>query len=386
MTKRFTNDQYIGLVKSRFKGKFNYDKTEYTGRRNNVTVTCKRHGDFEMNAGSLLVATHGCSECGSEALQKQFLERANKIHGSRYSYEKVKFVATQKKVEIICSKHGSFFTTPETHINKKGGCPLCFQERNGFSQQEWIAKVKLIHGSKYDYSEVEYIHGEKLVKIICPDHGIFEQRGRSHLEGCGCPQCHIFSRRLTKEKFIEQAKKIHGDTYDYSKVVFITTKDNVELECRKHGSFWIRPNAHTASRGGCPRCKESKGETRVRTFLEKHEIEFVQEFKIPTHGYRYDFYVPEYKMLIEFHGNQHFKPVQLFGGERYFKETVRNDKAKEKLAKRLGFYLHTLNFRQMKDNGVEVNLEMALRHCGHVFKDNITITSNNGPRRMETSY
>lgn len=55
--------------------------------------------------------------------------------------------------------------------------------------EEIIQEAKLIHGQRYDYSKVEYIGVHKNVNIICPLHGEFWQTPHSHLKGCGCIEC-----------------------------------------------------------------------------------------------------------------------------------------------------------------------------------------------------
>lgn len=75
-----------------------------------------------------------------------------------------------------------------------------------------------------------------------------------------------------------------------------------------------------------------------------------------------------------------------FGGELYFKETIKNDEAKRALAKERGFYLLELSYTQMENNGIEITLEMALRYNGHVFDESITISKPCGPRRIETFF
>ena len=84
--------------------------------------------------------------------------------------------------------------------------------------QEFIEKAKKIHGDKYDYSKVEYIKSGLKVCIICPKHGEFWQIANSHLQGQGCPECNSRNKPITKEYFVQQAIKIHGNRYDYSKV------------------------------------------------------------------------------------------------------------------------------------------------------------------------
>ena len=108
--------------------------------------------------------------------------------------------------------------------------------------KEFIEKAKRIHGDKYDYSKVKYVNNRTKVCIICPEHGEFWQRPTSHLKGCICYRCSQKAKAKKQKKsstneFIEKAKKIHGDKYDYSKVEYINAKTKVCIICPEHGEF-----------------------------------------------------------------------------------------------------------------------------------------------------
>ncbi len=128
--------------------------------------------------------------------------------------------------------------------------------------EEFIKKAQEVHGDKYDYSQTVYLGTLDNVRIICPEHGEFLQAPHHHLRGSGCPKCgrirSDFLRRRTNQSFIEQAKLIHGDRYDYSKVEYINGKTPVILVCPKHGDFKIIPNKHIHRHQGCPLCSEEK--------------------------------------------------------------------------------------------------------------------------------
>ena len=101
--------------------------------------------------------------------------------------------------------------------------------------EDFISKAIAVHGEKYDYSKVEYVNTLTKVTIICPIHGVFEQRPKVHLGGCGCPYCGSSSR--TTETFIKAARRVHGDKYDYSKVKYINSYTEVTIICPNHGEF-----------------------------------------------------------------------------------------------------------------------------------------------------
>ena len=96
-------------------------------------------------------------------------------------------------------------------------------------------------------------------------------------------------RRITKEQFIEKAKEIHGDKYDYTKVEYVNNKTKICIICPKHGEFWMRPNNHLSSVQGCPKCGTEKTH-----FLQKHTAqEFIKRAR-KVHGDKYDYSKVEY--------------------------------------------------------------------------------------------
>lgn len=177
------------------------------------------------------------------------------------------------------------------------------------------------------------------------------------------------SKAVSKPKrtFLKKALKRYGNRYDYDQVVYRKPKTRVTIICRQHGPFMVTPKEHLNGLA-CGKCKESKGETRVRLFLEKHGIDHVQEHRILPFHYRYDFYVPSLKVLIEYHGQQHYMPVVIFGGEEGFKQTKKRDKAKRELAESSGLTLIALSYRGSLSNNLERILKARLACLGHVFK------------------
>lgn len=245
--------------------KYNYDKVDYKNHKTKVIITCPIHGDFKQIAGQHLKG-HGCPKCGGcgRYTTESFIEEAREVHGDKYNYSEAEYITAHKHLIIICPKHGEFKMSPTAHLTGSG-CKLCgyesASEKQTSNTEEFIAKAKAIHGDKFDYSLVDYKRNSMKVKIICPTHGIFEQTVSDHLSGYGCNQCGIEAtadaRRKTTEQFIEEAKAIHGDTYDYSLVDYVTAKDKVTIICKKHGEFTQNPHHHVKRGHGCIQCAES---------------------------------------------------------------------------------------------------------------------------------
>ena len=312
--------------------KYDYSKVDYKNNKTKVCISCKEHGEFWIRPDHHLQG-QGCPKCGGtkKLTTKEFEEKSNLIHKFKYDYSKVEYKNNETKVCIICPIHGEFWQTPHAHLGGQG-CQCC----NGnikLSVLEFIKKATEIHNNKYDYSKVKYVDYDTKVCIICPIHGEFWQTPHAHLGGQGCPKCSK-NYKLDNETFIENAKKIHGDKYDYSKVEYLNSEIKVCIICSKHGEFWQTPHNHLNGQG-CPYCNASKLEEKVKKLLEENNIEFIRGktfewLKNNRHLYL-DFYLPKYNIAIECHGEQHFENVDFFGGTKEFIKRIKLDSLKYRL-------------------------------------------------------
>ena len=214
----------------------------------------------------------------------EFIDKAKQIHGNKYDYSNVEYVNAHTKVCIICPEHGEFWQTPNGHLNGKN-CPTCGYVKRGDKQRHnnflFIEQAKKVHGDKYDYSKVEYVNNHTKVCIICPEHGEFWQLPTNHLKGQGCAKCLELVDGV--QSFINKAKKVHGDKYDYSKVEYINTKTKVCIICPEHGEFWQTPNNHLNGKG-CSEC----GNLKIRKSKLKSQKLFIEQAH-KIHGDRYNY-------------------------------------------------------------------------------------------------
>ena len=220
---------------------------------------------------------------------KEFIEKAKAVHNDRYDYSKVEYINAHTKVCIICPEHGEFWQTPNnhTHKTKPKGCPKC-AGKLVTNTKEFVNKAKTVHNNRYDYSKVEYVNTSTPVCIICPIHGEFWQTPNRHLNGTNCPKCSHQSYKHTTESFIEEAKKVHGDKYDYSKVEYVNSHTKVCIICPEHGEFWQTPTNHMKGRG-CPSCKAAK----ISDMRISSREDFIKK-AIKVHGNKYDYSKVEY--------------------------------------------------------------------------------------------
>ena len=139
--------------------------------------------------------------------------------------------------------------------------------------EEFISRARRVHGNKYDYALVEYSLTRMPVKIICRDHGEFEQKPTKHLDGHGCKTCGRLAaanaRRLNAEEFIAKAKRVHGDKYDYSLVSYARNNLPVTIVCPAHGEFEQKPQSHLQG-SGCRKCADAGEEVGADIPKETH--------------------------------------------------------------------------------------------------------------------
>lgn len=212
---------------------------------------------------------------------EDFIKKARLVHDDKYDYSKTVYDGAFVKVYVICPTHGEFKQRANDH--KQGnGCPKCAREESSQGQrnskEQFISKAKTVHGDRYDYSSSNYTSNKSKVNIICSIHGKFEQRPSDHLSGYGCYKCTLDGRRTSQSEFINKAKMVHGDRYDYSRAIYKSSDSPVYILCEHHGLF--KPLAREHVRGtGCPKCSNNVKLTTLG-FISKAEM---------VHGDRYDY-------------------------------------------------------------------------------------------------
>lgn len=215
-----------------------------------------------------------------------FMERAEAVHGKRYDYSLVEYRGTHENVSIICSEHGEFQQSPANHYKGKG-CSDCGGSKP-HTTESFIKAAKAVHGDRYNYAQVEYRTNKAHIRIICPDHGAFSQIAAVHLRGNGCPECGG-NKKHTKDSFVERARAVHGDRYDYSQMEYESAHTTATIICPDHGPFMQSPSNHFSGKG-CPEC----GKLAAADVRRKTTEQFI--FKaVAVHGDRYEYSLVEYE-------------------------------------------------------------------------------------------
>lgn len=265
---------------------------------------------------------------------EDFIKKSNIIHNNYYDYSDSKYIGALRKIDIGCPTHGTFSVEASSHM-RGTKCKDCFDDSIKTNNEKFIKQSTIIHGGFYDYSLVEYKKAHSNVVIICPKHGEFKTKAYIHLSGANCKKCYLDkcedNKIIFKKKFLKKANILHKNKYDYSQMIYNGSVNNINIICPKHGIFKQTPNSHLQG-CGCPNCKTSKGENRVRDYLENNNIIYETQKKFNglkgKNDLMFDFYLPKHNACIEYDGEQHFKVVEFYGGRSGYMKRRHKDKMK----------------------------------------------------------
>ena len=155
--------------------------------------------------------------------------------------------------------------------------------------------------------------------------------------GHGCPNCKALNDRLSHEEFIKRMKDINPFIEIIGK--YETNKTPLEVKCLVCGKVFNTKPAGLLRKTGCPYCNLSKGERDISIFLDKNNIRYVQQKQydgligLGGGNLAYDFYLPDYNLLIEYQGRQHKEPIKGFVEGKMFEYVKEHDRRKKEYAR-----------------------------------------------------
>jgi very-short-patch-repair endonuclease len=257
-------------------------------------------------------------------------------------------INSDKKILFNCSKCKHEYYQSPNNKRKGKGCPFC-------SNQKLCGRLDCefcLYKSCYDYKDIwsgkninkdgVYIKPETVainsnIKYIFKCHICnhnYEQTPSSKTQGCGCPYCSNTFNKLCGSLecafCLPKSCYIYADTWsDKNKIspleVSINSRKNYIFNCNVCKEYNQKPSNKTR---GCPKCV-NKTEGLVAEYLKATNINFTQQYKIGNIRKYYDFYLIDYKLIIEVDGAQHFRQVRNWGNPE---ENLENDIQKMKVA------------------------------------------------------
>lgn len=377
----WTTEKFVKLLIDTYGSNFyDFSKVVYVNRHTPVIIGCPIHGEVEASPDTILgniskgknIAP--CPKCAFEnktyswqLTTEEFIRRAKEAHGDKYGYDQTVYTRLQDDVKVFCKECQEYFMVRASLHLRGVGCNL----HNGpkvYDAETFIKASKEKFGDKFDYSKVVYVNRNTPVILICPEHGEIEMTPKNHLDSrTGCTYCGKGyipvgeNGSMGKEEFIRRAIAVHGeDTYDYSEVEYINNGTPVKIFCKDCGEyFWQKPNWHLSDHG-CPCHVTSIGEKRIKSFLDKNNINYIPQMKfegLKDKDYlKFDFYLPDFNTCIEFQGVQHKKPIEQFGGENGFRILQKHDQMKKDYCNNNSIKLVEIWYTQKSKRNLELLL------------------------------
>jgi hypothetical protein len=194
------------------------------------------------------------------------------------------------------------------------------------TREEWIELFVAAHGEgRYNYDPMVYVNNKVDIQVICvPCDHQFSINVNKHKNGQGCDLCAEKARDAarrnsghTTASWIKDAIALHKDRYDYSKAVYKGYDQPIKIICSEHGEQELPKAYMHIAKGrmqGCPICSKtvSKGAAAVARALKELGVDYIEEWRDhdcrDIKKLRFDFYLPKYTTVIEYDGDQHFKP------------------------------------------------------------------------------
>lgn len=221
-------------------------------------------------------------------------------------------------IDFECPKHRDYGlqTAPWHDIRTTNNCcKVCNGSDRSTDDFDKMVKEKFPHIDVIG----EYLGARKKVKVRCNiDGNEWEPFAYNLLGGCGCSVCHHRKigdlKRISRDDKLIKLESMHTDIQFLS--VPNLARENVKCRCKECGQEWYASYDNltkSSNPTGCPSCSKSKGEKRIAELLKEWGYNFTIEKTYPDlkdiNLLRFDFYLDDFRLLIEYDGEYHYGPV-----------------------------------------------------------------------------
>ena len=326
---------------------------EYIDTNTKIMHYCKKHDIYWEQSPSNALQGKGCPKCRIEKIKESkvlshedYVKSLNLLNPTVEVVEK--YINIKTKIMHHCLIHNVYWKTSPSNVLNGSGCIYCKREKfkkiNLKTHEQYVKELSVIN-SKIIVLE-KYIDMKTPILHRCLIHNReWLTTPSSTLQGCGCLQCKTDKLRdyhlKTNEEYICQLNEMNPNIVALE--TYRGAKTPLLHRCLIDGNEWYASPSSTLLGYGCPQCHESKGENQIRAWLNSHNIvyETQKRFKdcVDIKPLPFDFYLPNYNILIEYDGKQHFEPIEYFGGQESFEYTVKHDKIKSEYCKNNGISL-----------------------------------------------
>ena len=350
---RRTNEDYVNEIHE----KISYIEPleEFKGMRVPILHLCKKHNIKWKATPDNIFKGCGCKECGiiKGSLKNK---RSHEEYVKELKEKRPNIIVLEKYIDALtpikhqCLIGGYIWTATPGAILSKTGCPKCAGNIK-YTTETYTNKLKEINSNLIPLEE--YVNITIPILHKCQKHNInLKTSPASALQGSGCSLCtkekHKIALGKTNEQYVKELKAFNSDIISLEEYVNALTP--IKHKCLIDGYIWeVRP-AQILSGCGCPKCKRSKGETQIEKWLISHDINYETQKHFSDckdkKSLPFDFYLPDYNCAIEYQGEQHYKPIDFFGGSERFTYQQYHDELKKEYCKKVGLNLLCIPFNK----------------------------------------
>ena len=253
------------------------------------------------------------------------------------------YINNKTKILHRCKIDGYEWNACPSNMLSGKGCPIC-SRRKKKTHEEYVNEVMELN----DNIDVigNYINCNTKILHKCKIDGHeWYATPNSILSGKGCSKCSGNTKKNHKE-YVDDVCSINKNIEVIDN--YINAQTQILHRCKICGCEWyVKPNA-ILNGTGCPKCKESRGEKTIEDWLNIKNILYVSQKRFfdckDIKPLPFDFYLPNYNICIEYQGQQHYEPVEYFGGESKFKDQIKKDNIKKEYCKKNNIHLFEIPY------------------------------------------
>lgn len=252
-------------------------------------------------------------------------------------------ILNKNKIKFKCLTDGyEWYATPYNVMKRHSGCPKCANNLHIYNNNfidDYIVNRKIKRLTNCDGAF-------KLVKwecLIC--NHTWKTSPKEIKSGKGCPKCANnikYTNEIIDDKLKHRNIKRLGN--------YINAHTKLELQCTICNNIWYSTGNNFLKGHGCLICKESRGENKIRIYFIKNNIKYICQKTFYSCKHKrllpFDFYLPDYNILIEYDGIQHFDNVF---GMKALEDIRKSDNTKNLWCKRNNIKLIRISYKKYKN-------------------------------------
>ena len=348
MSKKKTNEEYIREVS--IKNPNVEVIGEYINAKTHILHRCKIHNVEWLATPGLILQGCGCGQCkidkdiiNAQSKRKTHQQYLIEIINNNIPIEPLEeYVDGKTNIRHRCKICKYEWSTKPSNVLYGYGCPICGIQKNRAvrmkTHNEYV--IELFEKNSNIEAIEQYNGAHNPIKHYCKTHNVeFYVRPSDALKGCGCKKCYSEKLHNSNVKPHNQYEKELIDKNINVRVLetYVNAITPITHKCLSCEYEWPASPNNILRGSGCPVCNESHGEKLITSWLNNHKIKFIPQYRFSDckdkHTLPFDFYLVDYNACIEFQGEQHYRPIDFFGGYVQFEAYQLHDQIKKDYCK-----------------------------------------------------